>query len=338
MYAVDTAGASGLQGPRLSASSTELVLTFLADTFVDPVYGKASTTGSFSYSYDEADPWGGLTGTVTWAWGSGATFGAGFDFIQHDDYSAWAYGVVKDETRYLYTDIYSPSLGTFTGAGLSWPTEIGYTDVELTEAADGSLHVVGVDPRTGHLDWIHGAAEDFADCASCLSWDYAPGVSVDSAVVNGADRLVLAGSSGAAGIQSWTWSDTTGLASADSSGGLTVLDLQWLRAGVVDAELVAAGADGVEVTVDGAGTRLVTRAAHTVRGNLRSSGRVALAYTDGSDVVLAVGDPTLGFTEVVLDHGLLRADDADAWLTSTGDVVVCVRGGEKASLGMVQAP
>ena len=132
MYAVDTAGASGLQGPRLSASSTELVLTFLADTFVDPVYGKASTTGSFSYSYDEADPWGGLTGTVTWAWGSGATFGAGFDFIQHDDYSAWAYGVVKDETRYLYTDIYSPSLGTFTGAGLSWPTEIGYTDVELT--------------------------------------------------------------------------------------------------------------------------------------------------------------------------------------------------------------
>ncbi len=338
LYPIDTGSAAGLQGPRLSANSTELQLTFLADTFYDPVRGDATTTGSFTYVYDEADPWSGQIGASTWAWGSGAAFGDGFDFLLDDSYSAWSYGVVYEENRYLYTDIYDPTTGAFTGAGLTWPTSLAYTDVELSESADGSLHVAGIDPRTGHLDWVHGTADEFATDPTKLNYDYAVGVTADSAVVNAADRLVLAGSSSAAGIQSWTWSDTAGLAAADDTSTLTALDLQWLRAGLVDAELIAAGSDGVAVTVDGATTRLTTHAAHTVRGSLRSTGRVALVYTDGSDAVLAVGDPTSGFTEVLLQHGMLRADDADAWLTSTGTVVVCVRGAEGAVLGMVEAP
>ena len=338
LYAIDTGSPTGLQGPRLSANSAELAVSFLAQAYTDPVSGDATTAGSFTYSYAETDAWAGQTGTTTWAWDLDATFGAGFDFLLQDDYLVWSYGLVYEESRYLYTDVYDPALGTFTGAGLSWPTTLAYTDVEATEAADGSVHVVGVDPRTGKLDWIHGTSAEFATCPSCLSWDYATGVSANSAVVDAADRLVLAGSTSAAGVQTWTWSDTTGLAASDTEGGLTVLDVQWVRAGVVAAELLAAGSDGVEVTVDGATTRLVTRAAHTVRGNVRSSGRVALAYTDGTDAVLAVGDPTSGFTEVVLTTGLLRTDDADAWITSTGAVVVSVRGGEKAVLGIVQAP
>jgi hypothetical protein len=338
MYALDTARAAGLQGPRLSANSTDLEVTFLADSFTDPVYGRASVTGSFGYTWDEADPWAGQTGMSTWSWGTDAEFGAGFDFFVHDDYSAWAYGLVADGTRYLYTDIYEPATGDFTGVGLSWPTSLHYTDVELSEAADGSLHVAGVDPRVGHVDWIHGTADDFASCPECLHWDYATGVTADSVVVNAADRLVLAGSSASAGIQSWTWSDTTGLATSDTTSALTVTDLQWMRAGIESAEFVAAGPDGVDVTVSGVSARLTTRDAITARGNLRSSGRVALAYTDGSDAVLAVGDPTSGFVEVVLATGLLRADDADAWLTSSGQVVVCVRGGDDAVLGIVEAP
>jgi hypothetical protein len=338
MFALDMGSAVGLQGPRLSANSTELQITFIADSFYDPVRGDLTYTGSFTFVYDAADPWSGQIGASTWAWGSDATFGTGFDFLLDDTYAAWAYGVVYAENRYLYTDIYDPTTGDFTGAGLTWPTSLGFTDVELSEAADGSLHVAGVDPRVGHLAWVHGTADEFASDHTQLNYDLAVGVDADSAVVNANDRLVLAASASSSGVQSWTWSDSAGLASSDDISALTAHDLQWLRAGLVDADLIAAGSDGVAVTSDGASARLTTVSARTVRGNLLSSGRLALVYTDGTDAVLAVGDPTSGFTEVVLKTGMLRADDADAWVTSAGNIVVSVRGGDGTVIGMVQAP
>ena len=76
-------------------------------------------------------------------------------------------------------------------------------------------------------------------------------------------------------------------------------------------------------------------AAHTVRGSLSATGAMALVYTNGSDAVLAWGDVTTGFTEVFLDTGLATVDDADVYWSSGDQLLVVVRGGDEAVLGVV---
>ena len=336
LSALDTTGASGLQGPRFAADSTTAMVSFLADSYTDPVDGSSAETGSFTYSYDEADPWSGMTGTTTWKWGAGYTLSAGFDFVADDDAYTWGYGMETGGVRWLLADVYDLASGDFFGTGYTYPTRQPFQDIEITVAADASLHLVGCDTRLGFLTWMHGSADDFFTNSSDLVGDDLTGVEADVCVVDLVDRVAMAADSSGTGAETFSYSDRTGLAASSSTlAAYSVHDIQSVYAAGVSVRLVAAGMAGVQVTVDGEQIWLTTRDAQTVRGMVLPSGNVALVYTDGTDAVLAWGSPSGGFTEVVLDTGLGRTDDADVFATSSGQVIVAVRGGDRAVLGVV---
>lgn len=339
MSPLDTSGATGLQGPRLAADSSYAMVTFLANTYTDPVDGTAATTGSFTYWYDETDPWTGTVGTSTWTWGSSYSFDQGFDFVADDDAYTWGYGMETGGVRYLLGDVYDTASGGFQATGYTYPTTKNFQDIELTVSLDDSLHLVGCDTNLGYLTWLHGTADEFYTNSSDLVADDLTGVSTDSCVVDLTDQVILAADSSTAGVETYTYSDRTGLATGGSTlGALTVYDMHSLYAGGVTVRLVAAGADGAQVTVDGETLVLTTRSALTIRGMVLPSGNVALVYTDGTDAVLAWGSPTAGFTEIVLDTGLGSADDADVYVSTGDELLVAVRGGDRAALGVVGIP
>ncbi|GDX81854.1 hypothetical protein LBMAG42_36650 [Deltaproteobacteria bacterium] len=339
MSPMDTTGANGLQGPRIAADSAYAMVTFLANTFTDPVDGTSVATGSFTSWYDETDPWTGVVGTSTWNWGSGYTLDQGFDFVADDDAYTWGYGMETGGVRYLLGDVYDTASGGFQATGYTYPTSKNFQDIELTVSLDDSLHLVGCDTNLGYLTWMHGTADEFYNNSTDLVGDDLTGVSADSCVVDLTDQVVLAADSSTAGVKTYTYSDRTGLATGGSTlGALTVYDMQSLYAGGVTVRLVAAGADGAQVTVGTETIWLTTRSALTLRGMVLPSGNVAVAYTDGTDAVVGWGSPSGGFTEVVLDTGLGSADDADVYVSTGGELLVAVRGGDRAALGVVGIP
>ena len=211
--------------------------------------------------------------------------------------------------------------------------------MELTVAPDASLHLVGCDARLGFLTWMHGSADDFFTNNSDLVGDDLTGVEADVCVVDMVDRVAMAADSASTGVETFTYNDRTGLAASSSTlAGYAVYDIQAVYAAGVSVRLVAAGTAGVQVTVDAEQIWLTTREARTVRGMVLASGNVALVYTDGTEAVLAWGSPSGGFTEIVLDTGLGRADDADVFASSSGQAIVAVRGGDRAVLGVVGVP
>ncbi len=332
---LDTTGSAGLQGPRLAADSTSAMVSFLADIFTNPVSGDADVTGSFTYDLAEADPWSGLIGTSTWAWGADYSYSDGFDFVVSDDYYTWGHGLHYDGTRYLFGNVYDVATGDFGGTGLTYPTSVEFLDVELTEASDGSLHLVGCDLRLGFLFWLHGTPAEYLTNGSGLAGDNLANVEATTCVADVPERVILAGASTTAGVESFTYSDTSGLSSDDSFGEWAPYDMQSYLTGLASARVIAVGTDGVYVEVDGDAAILAAAAAHTVRGSLSATGAMALVYTNGSDAILAWGDVTTGFTEVVLETGLATADDADVYWSSGSQLLVVVRGGDEAVLGVV---
>ena len=334
LHPLDTTGAAGLQGPRITADSTTAMVSFLADTYTDPVTGRPATTGSFTYHYDEADPWAGLGGTSTWEWGVGYTFSTGFDFWATDDHYVWAHGLHTATTRYLFADVYDTATGDFSGSGLTYPTTHPFLDVELTEATDGSLHLVGCDVRLGYLSWIHGSPTEFLS-GSGLAYDDLANVEADNCVADVPERVVLAGNSAEVGVQTFAYADATGLATDAVVTELTPVEVQSYQTGTVSARVVAAGADGVYVDEGGDVAWLRAQPAESVRGSLAASGQMALVYTGGAGAVLAWGDTTSGFLEVELPTGLPHPDDADVFLSTGGQLLVVVRSGDDAVLGVV---
>ena len=329
----ETFSGSGVQGPRIAETTDSVIITVLADSFVDgpSVY----TTGGITSTLDVADVRGGFTSTLFTEWGSGWSWDAGFDFWADDDYWVWAYGLHDGvTTRYLAAESYDTSTGLSSATGASRSTAQTFDDVELCESGDGSLVFVGCDTGGGVLAWMHGTAAALHLGAGVVSDDLSDQGS-DSCVPVTSDLQVRVSKRSIGSLDLIDYSDASGLSEAGTTSGWTAYDME---AGMLSGHAIfvaSEGGSGVYVEDDGSSVMLAVADADQVDVDF-AGGVLYVAVTDGSrSAWLFWGSVASGFSSVELDTALPRVDDIAVHVTAAHEALIAVRGDNEVTYAVV---
>lgn len=333
---LDTAGATGLQGPRIDADSSYLMVAFIADSYVDDSTATTYENGGIQHFFDGRAPELGSTGLGSWYWGPGYTMQGGFDFVVSDDYQSWAYGIQDGDTRYLLVDVYENASGNFSGTGWGISTTMEFEDVELTEAWDGTLHVVGCDRNLGMLTWMHGSPAEFFANSPTIAGDDNAATATDACVADAENTEVLSADRTRSVVEVFGVTKAAGLVLESEIIGHAAHDLDVFKQGTQEGWLAAEGADGTYVNLNGAWTQLVAGSATQAQADVSPLGEVYVGYTDRlTGAYLAWGEVAAGMSEMLLETGFPFVESIDVALTDTSLLLVVVRTENSAKWGVV---
>ena len=333
---LDTLGATSLQGPRIASDSSYLMVTFLADSYVDDSTSTTYENGGIQHYFDLLAPQDGSLGAGSWYWGAGYSFHNGFDFVATDDHQTWGYGLQDGAARYLLVDVYDAASGGFTGTGWTFPTTKTFDDVELTEAADGSLHIVGCEDDLGLLTWMHGSPDDFFTNSANIAGDEASGTDSTACIADVENSEVLASDRTRSLFEVFRTSDVAGLSSDGTLGGYDGYDVDVVKSGTHEGWFVAEGPAGVYVELNGDAWQLQAGSADEADAEVSALGTLFVGYAHrDTGAYLAWGAVAPGMPELALDTGLVFVEAIDVALTENGLLLVVARGGEQASWGVV---
>lgn len=328
--ALDTYSGVGVQGPRIAASNGYVIITFIADTYLDPSTSTITTTGGIYHEIEEADVTAGVDITGSWYWDTAIyTFDNGLDFWANDEFWVWGYGVHSGDTRYLIGDAYAVADDDYYGTGWGEVTTQTMDDVEISEDDDGSLHIIGCDSGGGRLDWMHGQPSSFYRNAA-LDADDVGSANSEACLVRPDLGVAMASKLADSTLMRWTVADS--LTTTSSLSGWNVVDMESATRETHTWFVAAQGSEGLYVELDGESESEPLSDAQQLDADIDSMGRMAIAVTNGTSTArLFWGDVTTGFTSVVLDTGLPTVDDIDVYVTRSDMIIVAARGGDDVS-------
>jgi hypothetical protein len=269
-------------------------------------------------------------------WTSTYTFNSGFDFWASDDHRVWAYGLQKGGTRYLVADVYRAFDASYGATGWGFPTSDRFADVEISEATDGSLHLLGCDEGDGLLTWMHASPDGFFD-NSDVSGDDLSGAPSSACIVQTEQNEILVGEPTGSSFDVYAYSDSFGLGADGTTLGYPAYDLDRAKKASHEGFVVAQGSSGVHLEVDGS-TAELSGPATAVELELDGAGDAYVVYADGSTAHLAYGAAGLRMPEVELDPGLGSVEEIDVTLTDADMLLVVARAGNTAAWGVVALP
>lgn len=328
--ALDNYAAAGLQGPRIAENIDGIGIFVIADNMT--ISNRQKASAGLRYLLDPNDLASGAQSIVSWELGSLFTLNTGLDYYADDSDEVFAYGYTytNSYTRYLAADLRSVQSGNFTT--WSWYTSATaqpFDDIELSLDPDGRLHAVGCDHSPGGLTY-------FADTTARWASGNSTGLSTlssapaDSCVVDpNTDELLAGLSSG--GLNHYPLSGN-GLGSATTSSQAPT-DMEVL--GGLSPGQVIAEATGISVEIAGVQETLPALSATAIDVVADDQGQqVYVLVIDSGQATLYWGLPN-SFQSVVLDTGLATVSDGALWLSSTGQLLMALRGDESLVYGFV---
>ena len=265
-HSLEVYSATEMKGPRIAVSLGRVFIPILADTLDDPASSSTLSTGAVVSILDATAPLDAPT-VDTWSWGAAYSYSTGFDFWANDEYLVYAYGLHDGPVRYFMADVWPADLTSSVGVYYADNTENKFDDVELSEDADGSLHIVGCDASTdGVLRWMHADAAAFWLNVD-IHGDSASTASAACATVPH-ERAVWVGKRTSGRVDVYPISDTTGFGSSTADTSFAPYDLQASSYAGHEVRVVAEGSGGLQVQLDGVSTTLsfatIVRAAYDV--------------------------------------------------------------------------
>ncbi|HND31528.1 MAG TPA: hypothetical protein PLA94_16110, partial [Myxococcota bacterium] len=317
-------------GPRLAENADGIGLFFVAGT-AQPA-AQVQATVLFRHQLDAAALSAGPVSLLQQAWGGNYSWNQGIDYHSDDSYEVFGYGITTAGGMRLAV-AHSWEVG---GGGSTYShstnTIQNFEDVELIDGGDGNLELVACDEGGGTLVWMRGSPATWYGGTTTREEELLNAKSGACSTIPSTAKVYTA-ENGA--LQSYSSSGSNLTASGNQSGW-TANDIESSENGH-SLWVVADGAAGIYVALDGQTDRLAATDATRVDASVDSQGRLYVVAVDNGVPVLWWGSPG-AMVQATLDPQLASVEDVAVLATSNNDALIAIRGGVTIVYGWAKLP